>query len=81
MVGTVVRVSDSHGLCYQIQYDDGKTCWYEPYELLACATIQELQNALMKLVQKLKFVAQRSQVKEELLREAAIAEAVLHKKD
>jgi len=31
--GVVVKVSDAHGLCYKVKYDDGTTGWFDPWEL------------------------------------------------
>lgn len=30
---TVVKISNSHGLCYKVKYDDGVTGWFDPWEL------------------------------------------------
>ena len=32
--GVVLRVSDAHGLCYEVSHS-GSIGWYEPYELVA----------------------------------------------
>lgn len=31
--GRVVDLSNAHGLCYQVDYDDGGHGWYDPSEL------------------------------------------------
>jgi len=31
--GKIVDHSDSHGLCYQVEHEDGTVAWYEPREL------------------------------------------------
>lgn len=33
-VGTIVQKSDSHGLCYEVQHDDGTCAWYNHGELV-----------------------------------------------
>lgn len=33
VLGTVVKTSDSHGLCYGVRHDDGSAGWYDPHEL------------------------------------------------
>lgn len=32
-LGTVVKTSDAHGLCYKVKYEDGETGWFDPWEL------------------------------------------------
>lgn len=31
--GKIISHSDSHGLCYQVEHDDGSKAWYNPSEL------------------------------------------------
>lgn len=33
VVGRIVDHSNSHGLCYKVEHEDGTTGWYEPGEL------------------------------------------------
>ena len=37
-VGTIVRHSDSHGLCYEVRFDEG-TAWFDPEELTILAVL------------------------------------------
>lgn len=31
--GTIQRLSNSHGLCYEVKHDDGTISWYDSSEL------------------------------------------------
>ncbi len=33
--GKILGHSDSHGICYQVEHDDGSTAYYDPGELLS----------------------------------------------
>jgi len=39
-IGIVYKHSDSHGLCYGVQFDDG-TAWFDPEELEVLAVAKE----------------------------------------
>lgn len=32
--GKVIDLSNTHGLCYRIQHDDGTDAWYDPQEFV-----------------------------------------------
>lgn len=40
-IGTVVDHSDSHGLCYQVNYETGGSGWFDPDELTLIAPASE----------------------------------------
>lgn len=33
IVGKILKVSNSHGLCYQVDHGDGTSGWYNPTEI------------------------------------------------
>lgn len=33
VTGRITHVSDSHGVCYRVEHEDGSSAWYEPAEL------------------------------------------------
>jgi hypothetical protein len=45
VVGTVIKVSNGHGLCYEVYHDDGSetTAWYNPEELVRTTKVEKEQ--------------------------------------
>ena len=33
MTGTIIELSNSHGLCFEVNHDELGTAWYDPEEL------------------------------------------------
>lgn len=38
-VGTVIGFSNSHGLCYEVRFEEG-TAWFDPQELVVLASME-----------------------------------------
>lgn len=48
VVGTVIKVSNGHGLCYEVYHDDGSatTAWYNPDELIRLTPCNVVEDPL-----------------------------------
>ena len=33
ITGKIVRISNAHGLCYEVLHEDGSSSYYDPWEL------------------------------------------------